>query len=513
MEQAERRDSHAAAGCSSAPSQEAWQAEFARAKARLAELQLRAAGRPAPAVDVLRSSQVDAARLDTELTLMLGEQFSAVFKFFQAGSVARFEPELNGLLRLLIFSLSVWKGRATPGSELMNLRYRDERAASKPAGGGRTGVEGPGLSRAQRAVFGLGYVGLPYLWSRLHRHAVQHEWGERCGLLAGPRELLPRPPCASASTMRRRRRAHRAGALTAVGPAACSGRFREDDVWGGRAWSLMRWLESGYKVAALANLLLFFRQGRWAADGHTRQRLLPAPACRQGLSATLLHPARLLGGCSAARPAPAGCAKRRGSWRHRSYAGLGVVPTVAHTRAHARCRRPAARRPAQPRPCRPRYRNLLERLLGARLVYATPNMARAISFEYLNRQLVWRELSEFLLFLLPLVNISKVRRAITACFPKLPSLTAPSSAGAAQGAPLKEGAPGQGEGQGQGEGRGADPCPICSTEEMVAPHEALPCGHVFCYYCLRAHCEAERQFQCPLDGRKVVAMRRWCVRM
>jgi peroxin-2 len=178
MDSPERRASHAGAGCSAAPAAEQWQVAHAQAKARLAELRLRAAGHPAPPVDILRSSQVDAARLDTELALMLGEQFSSVFKLFQAGSVARFEPELNGLLRLLIFGLSVWKGRATPGSELMNLRYRNERAAGSAAGG-KNGVEGPGLSRAQRMAFGLGYVALPYLWSRLHRYAVRQEWGER----------------------------------------------------------------------------------------------------------------------------------------------------------------------------------------------------------------------------------------------------------------------------------------------------------------------------------------------
>lgn len=37
-------------------------------------------------------------------------------------------------------------------------------------------------------------------------------------------------------------------------------------------------------------------------------------------------------------------------------------------------------------------RSLLERLLRARLVYQQPSAARAISFEYLNRQLVWSEL-------------------------------------------------------------------------------------------------------------------------
>ena len=39
------------------------------------------------------------------------------------------------------------------------------------------------------------------------------------------------------------------------------------------------------------------------------------------------------------------------------------------------------------------YRSLPERLLGARLVYTEPNMSRIVSFEYLNRQLVWQELS------------------------------------------------------------------------------------------------------------------------
>jgi hypothetical protein len=52
-------------------------------------------------------------------------------------------------------------------------------------------------------------------------------------------------------------------------------------------------------------------------------------------------------------------------------------------------------------------RTLVERLVGARLVYREPSMSRLVSFEYLNRQLVWQELSEFLLFLLPLINVTK----------------------------------------------------------------------------------------------------------
>lgn len=40
-----------------------------------------------------------------------------------------------------------------------------------------------------------------------------------------------------------------------------------------------------------------------------------------------------------------------------------------------------------------RFRNLIERVLRARLVYGNPNMNRAVSFEYMNRQLVWNEFS------------------------------------------------------------------------------------------------------------------------
>ncbi len=67
------------------------------------------------------------------------------------------------------------------------------------------------------------------------------------------------------------------------------------------------------------------------------------------------------------------------------------------------------------------HRSLLERLVGARLVYLQPVMTRIISFEYLNRQLVWQEISELLLFLLPLLDTLRLRRgAITRLLPRLP---------------------------------------------------------------------------------------------
>ncbi len=60
-----------------------------------------------------------------------------------------------------------------------------------------------------------------------------------------------------------------------------------------------------------------------------------------------------------------------------------------------------------------RYRTLTDRLLRLRLTPASHSTSREVSFEYLNRQLVWHAFTEFLLFLLPLVGISRWRRILT----------------------------------------------------------------------------------------------------
>ncbi|MCJ1309367.1 peroxisome assembly protein (Peroxin-2) [Agyrium rufum] len=59
-----------------------------------------------------------------------------------------------------------------------------------------------------------------------------------------------------------------------------------------------------------------------------------------------------------------------------------------------------------------RYRTLLDRILRIRLMPARTDYNRQVSFEYLNRQLVWHAFTEFLLFLLPLVGIGRWRRWI-----------------------------------------------------------------------------------------------------
>lgn len=364
------------------PAQE-WQSHWQSVLPELEELARRR--KKPPDVGIMRASQLDAARLDTELTAMLKEQFMRIFSFFQPRLISALQPELTLILELLIFRFSVWAGKPTPGSALMNLRYRDERqrhaqlkpapstkvCSQEPSGkahtttkvqvGGRTGVEGPGLSKWQRGLWGLGTVFMQYAWTRLDQIAASQHWGD-----------VDSTPAVQ------------------------------------QAWTLLRSCETALNVASLLNFLVFLRQGK--------------------------------------------------------------------------------------------YRSLLERVLSARLVYQRANMARAISFEYLNRQLVWHELSELLLFVLPLINVTRLKRMIINQWPSLRAATAKhlqraSGLEAQPPAATEQSMPG--------------PCAICGAREIAVPFNALPCSHVFCYYCLRTNCESDYKFTCPECSVRVRAMRRW----
>ena len=66
-----------------------------------------------------------------------------------------------------------------------------------------------------------------------------------------------------------------------------------------------------------------------------------------------------------------------------------------------------------------RYRTLVDRILRIRLTPPSAQASREVSFEYLNRQLVWHAFTEFLLFLLPLVGIGRWRRWIGRAWHKM----------------------------------------------------------------------------------------------
>ncbi|KAG6388400.1 hypothetical protein SASPL_149825 [Salvia splendens] len=202
-------------------------------------------------VEISRVNQVDAGRLDVEMSAMLKEQLVKVFSLLKPGMLFQYEPELNAFLEFLIWRFSIWVDKPTPGNALMNLRYRDERAV-EPRVKVRMGLEGPGLTVSQKIWYCIATVGGQYIWARLQSFSAFRRWGD------------------------------------------------------------------------------------------TEQVLL--------FSARLYYSAM--------------------------------------------------------------YRSLIERALRARLVYGSPNMNRSVSFEYMNRQLVWNEFSEMLLLLLPLLNSSSLRKVL-----------------------------------------------------------------------------------------------------
>lgn len=221
----------------------------------------------------------------------------------------------------------------------MNLRYRDERAMEM-RGKVRTGLEGPGLTVAQKIWYCIATVGGQYIWARLQSFSAFRRWGD------SEQRSLAR-----------------------------------------RAWFIIQRIEGFYKAAAFSNLLIFLYTGR--------------------------------------------------------------------------------------------YRNLIERALRARLVYGSPHMNRAVSFEYMNRQLVWNEFSEMLLLLLPLLNSSSIKNLLRP-FSKDKSS---SSAG------------------------DETLCPVCQNNPTIA-FLALPCQHRYCYYCLRTRCLATPSFRCSRCSEPVIAMQR-----
>ncbi|EKM59328.1 uncharacterized protein PHACADRAFT_136918 [Phanerochaete carnosa HHB-10118-sp] len=60
-----------------------------------------------------------------------------------------------------------------------------------------------------------------------------------------------------------------------------------------------------------------------------------------------------------------------------------------------------------------RYRMLADRLLRMRLVSTQRITSRDVSYEFMNRQMVWHAFTEFLLFLLPLINTRTIGRRLT----------------------------------------------------------------------------------------------------
>ncbi|XP_042536638.1 peroxisome biogenesis factor 2 [Dipodomys spectabilis] len=126
-----------------------------------------------------------------------------------------------------------------------------------------------------------------------------------------------------------------------------------------------------------------------------------------------------------------------------------------------------------------KFATLTERVLGIHSVFCKPQSVREVGFEYMNRELLWHGFAEFLIFLLPLINIQKLKAKLSSwCIP----LTGSPSSDSALATSGKE-------------------CSLCG-EWPTMPH-TLGCDHVFCYYCAKSSFLFDMYFTCPKCGTEV----------
>ena len=158
-----------------------------------------------------------------------------------------------------------------------------------------------------------------------------------------------------------------------------------------------------------------------------------------------------------------------------------------------------------------RYRTLTDRILRLRLVPSTNQTNREVSFEYLNRQLVWHAFTEFLLFLLPLVGIGRWRRWLAKAWKKVGQTATRMVSGTAR--PEEEDMqagelaflpertcaicyqdqnPTGGQSEQEVISAGASGGVIGSAAtDITNPYETIPCGCIYCFVCLAQRIEAE----------------------
>ncbi|CAB4406530.1 unnamed protein product [Rhizophagus irregularis] len=145
-----------------------------------------------------------------------------------------------------------------------------------------------------------------------------------------------------------------------------------------------------------------------------------------------------------------------------------------------------------------KYSTLTDRILSIRLVYARRIMNRQVSFEFLNRQLVWHAFTEFLLFIMPLINLRKLKNLLKRKL--LPESYFRSN--------LLDFLP-------------THICAICHENQSASNASAVisskvhnpyetNCGHKYCYFCIKTKLLQEGgTWQCLRCGAEVKEIKRF----
>jgi peroxin-2 len=178
-----------------------------------------------------------------------------------------------------------------------------------------------------------------------------------------------------------------------------------------------------------------------------------------------------------------------------------------------------------------RYRTLTDRILQLRLVSPSNQISREVSFEYLNRQLVWHAFTEFLLFLLPLVGIGRWRRWLARAWKKTKSLMKSDVAAEDDDEDRVKSGPlaylpertcaicyeaknplASSEAEILGSNSGGSGGIIGSVDtDVVNPYETIACKCIYCFVCIAGKIEAEEGngWTCLRCGETVYKCKPW----
>jgi peroxin-2 len=176
-----------------------------------------------------------------------------------------------------------------------------------------------------------------------------------------------------------------------------------------------------------------------------------------------------------------------------------------------------------------RYRTLTDRLLRLRLASPSNQVSREVSFEYLNRQLVWHAFTEFLLFLLPLVGISRWRRWLVRAWKRtkdaMKTENTEDDEDKAKTGPLaflpertcaicyqdqNPTSTSEAEILGANSAAGGGVIGSANTD-IVNPYETVQCNCIYCFVCITTKIEAEEGsgWTCLRCGEIVYKCRPW----
>jgi peroxin-2 len=152
-----------------------------------------------------------------------------------------------------------------------------------------------------------------------------------------------------------------------------------------------------------------------------------------------------------------------------------------------------------------RYPKLSHRLTRTVMHYADIGATRTVSFEFVNRQLVWSGFAEFMVFLTPVLWSSRASRLINNALSTINLFGGAGDGSAETGLSASVGTDTLSSSTAREE---RSSCTHCGSNSPCMAHIALPCRHIHCYVCLALSMETDPGYKCKHCGTSVHALKR-----